>query len=189
MFVELFPARIRCRRSCLFPDALVDFLSKYALAHAPTIAAATAVPTPPKTSCQLSAMNFIASFLLKLIGRETLKEARGSRQGITSGDGSQNYQALRDVTVHNHALPPVTQSLIEKPTLEQIRQFDPKTDQIIRIAKLEQGIGVIGQGPTDESPARKRSIIIFSFVILLMFLPGIALIAWLIFDFVRHLFQ
>jgi hypothetical protein len=99
------------------------------------IAASTAVPTPPKTSCQLSAMNFIASFLLKLIGREKSGKKAGSQQSISSGDGSQNYQAFRDVTVHNHAPPPPVQSLIEKPTLEQIRLFDPRTAKIVRMAE------------------------------------------------------
>src|SRR5262249_41943447 len=126
MFVELLPARIRCKNSGFFPVA--DFLSKYAFAQAPTIAATTAVPIPPKTSCQLSAMNYLRR-LFRIAGLPTKPtEKSSSQQSITSGDGGTSFQSAGDMTVHNHA-PPAPQSLIQRPTLEQVRKYDPKTDQ------------------------------------------------------------
>jgi hypothetical protein len=58
-------------------------------------------------------------------------------QSLTAGDGSNNYQAARDVTVHNHTASPAPQSLVERPTNAQIAEFDPKTGNIIRIARRE----------------------------------------------------
>jgi hypothetical protein len=62
-------------------------------------------------------------------------EAPGLKQDIASGDGSQNVQAARDVNIHNHAPPPATQPLIQRPTNAQIAAFDPKTARIIAEAR------------------------------------------------------
>jgi hypothetical protein len=58
-----------------------------------------------------------------------------TQQGIKAGDDSQNIQAFGDVTVHHHATPPVRPSVIEKPTLEQIKIYDPETAKIIMRAR------------------------------------------------------
>jgi hypothetical protein len=65
------------------------------------------------------------------------EERPGSKQEIVAGDGSQNFQALRDVNVHNHTPPPTAQSSIQRPTNSQIAAFDHKTAEIIKAASLE----------------------------------------------------
>jgi hypothetical protein len=62
-------------------------------------------------------------------------ERAGLKQDITAGDGSQNFQALRDVNVHNHTVSPAAASLIHKPTNAQVAAFDPKTAAVIRAAR------------------------------------------------------
>jgi len=62
------------------------------------------------------------------------EESPGSKQEIVAGDHSQNFQALRDVNVHNHAVPPAAPSLIQKPTNAQVAAFDPKTAAVVRVA-------------------------------------------------------
>jgi len=63
-------------------------------------------------------------------------ERSGLKQNITAGDGSQNFQAARDVNVHNHAASPTAQSSIHRPTNAQIAALDPKTAKIIHEARL-----------------------------------------------------
>jgi TIR domain len=55
-------------------------------------------------------------------------------QNQTAGDSSTNYQAGRDLHVHNHPTPPAPQSVIQRPSDEQVRQFDPKTRDVITAA-------------------------------------------------------
>ena len=61
-------------------------------------------------------------------------EPQSPAQQITAGDKSQNYQAARDVNVHNHATPSAPQPLLVKPTNAQIAKYDRKTSDIIRAA-------------------------------------------------------
>lgn len=58
-------------------------------------------------------------------------------QKIAAGDSSHNYQAARDMHVHNHETPAPTQSRLITPTNAQIAKFDPKTREILRVANDE----------------------------------------------------
>jgi hypothetical protein len=55
-------------------------------------------------------------------------------QEISAGDGSQNYQAARDIHVHKSdtAKP---ESPIIKPSMKAIRLYDSKTDEVMRVAE------------------------------------------------------
>ena len=69
-------------------------------------------------------------------------EPTSSKQDIAAGDASQNYQAARDVHIHNHthAAPAEKRSSIVQPTLNQIAEFDPQTRKIIDTARAASGI-------------------------------------------------
>jgi hypothetical protein len=64
-------------------------------------------------------------------------------QSMTAGDGSNNYQAGRDIHVHGVATEPAPSSSIVRPTNEQITKFDPKTAKIISAARkiFDQSMG------------------------------------------------
>jgi len=66
------------------------------------------------------------------------EKTASSKQDIVSGDSSSNYQAARDINVHNHPALPGAQSLIQKPTNAEIAKYDPKTAKIIRAASEER---------------------------------------------------
>ena len=58
------------------------------------------------------------------------------KQHISAGNASQNYQAGRDIHVHNpNELK--RESSIVKPSFEQIKTFDPRVREIVDAASLK----------------------------------------------------
>jgi hypothetical protein len=139
------------------------FLSKYDFAHAPTIAATIAVPIPPKTSCQFCVMNSISS--TPILSSTIMPEDKPvAKQEISAGDGSHNYQAVRDVNVHHHSELPPPSSLITKVTNEQIVRYEPNVQKVLS--------SIVGTARVEfpEFKASSRILLksVISFIILLL---------------------
>jgi hypothetical protein len=107
------------------------------------------------------------------------EEAAKSNQNITAGDGSKNYQSVGDMTIHNHGPAVAAQSLIQRPTDEDIKKFDPHTARIIdtaeRLMRCEVGLNLAAPSLLLTISSALFSIIFFTGVVWAIYKLG----AWI----------